>query len=1053
MSDIFDKVSGDIFDTISLEPEQPQGVIEGLVKPMMKAIPKVFGATVGGALAYPISGLAGIAGGITGGLEGAKSAMDYVQSIPQKLITTPEEQKAMENVGLAMKPFEMAGQGWGMIGRATGIPYAEPVLGTMGEASAMFGAGGAPKAARLRVNKAFTGMDVLAPVETPTLKPVPIPESPGPYSKYSPIMAQALKKANERLALPEEKGFEIVGEKPRGFDVVERTPTVEMPYDRLSEIKALEEQRVLAENKGGIGVPPEEPVIEPSSEYKTFIGEKSQWDALHEKPTDVFDRVAPEPIIEKTADPTLYSFPGGLAAWHEKVMGEHLGKAWDKFKGTAFGKTFAEFVNPTSTLPEQSKYLEARYKTLGDIDRAETMGTKIFDSLKGLSDETKKDMFRYLDGQLGIEELPTEVRAKASTLRSVNNMIGRMLVQRDMLPVDTYLKNENRYIRYMYLKHALGDKFDSVGGGGSKMDLSYLKSRKDLTPEQQKAIGFIEDVSIAEPVSVAQPLADMAKNDFFQKISENPNWTFQPSIVEFEGKKYGIGKLREELDIQERINKSTPNVPEIQERLTALRNTMNSAEVEAGKASKNYVMLQGKQYGALDGVMVDRSIARDMKPVYDLPLTIDSKLVDTILDIERKGIATFKVAKTAFNIPTVFRNTISNILQMNMSGTPIYQIPKLMLDAGNVMLEKGTAWKQMQKQGLFKTNWSAAEIQEVMGSIKKWEKSDNLLTKSLDFTKDIAKYYGKIDDFFKAAKYMEQVGSGATKAQAALEAHKWGMDYSLVHPSVKWARRHVMPFISYQYKIAPLIVESIVKRPWVIAKYAAVPELMRQAAKSNLNLTEDDWSKLQKELPLFIKKAGTYAILPWKSKEGNAQWVNFEYFLPWQNFMQIKRDVKSGDVGEVISKDIGIGGPWIDMAVMVKSLHGDTPPEDPFSGRPIYNRLDSPTDKALSMSRWVYERFAPQMLTAGGAAGKTVKAVTGEQDRYGKTVTPSVAAGSWVGLNVASPTKQQVALERKARQKELTSALIRKLVNPTVPKEEKLRSQAEFKKQLKQISE
>jgi hypothetical protein len=179
--------------------------------------------------------------------------------------------------------------------------------------------------------------------------------------------------------------------------------------------------------------------------------------------------------------------------------------------------------------------------------------------------------------------------------------------------------------------------------------------------------------------------------------------------------------------------------------------------------------------------------------------------------------------------------------------------------------------------------------------------------------------------------------------------------------------------------------------------------------------------------------------------------VNMEYFLPWQNFAAIKRDIQNGEYGEIVSKDIGFGNPFLDIAIVAKNLHGDTPPNDPFSGRPIYNKLDTPTDKALAMARWVYEKFAPPMLTDASAIGKTQRAFTGEKDRYGRAVTPGTAAASWVGVNVVSPTRKQVGLERAARLKELRASLIRKVVDPTVPTEEKARAQEEFKRRVAEV--
>ena len=143
------------------EPDEPQGVWEGLVKPTLKAIPRVVGHTVASMAQMPISGVAAGARYImTGGdLNAANKVLeDNQKTLDDAYLTTDAERKGSQNIGLAMKPFEMAGEGWREIGKATGIPYAEPVLGTMGEASAMFGFGGAPKAIKARAGKPFEGM-------------------------------------------------------------------------------------------------------------------------------------------------------------------------------------------------------------------------------------------------------------------------------------------------------------------------------------------------------------------------------------------------------------------------------------------------------------------------------------------------------------------------------------------------------------------------------------------------------------------------------------------------------------------------------------------------------------------------------------------------------------------------------------------------------------------------------------------------------------------------------------------------------------------------------
>jgi hypothetical protein len=151
------------------EPDEQEGAWEGLVKPTLKAIPRVVGHTVASMAQMPISGVAAGARYImTGGdINAANKVLeDNQKALDSFYLTTPEEQRGSQNIGLAMKPFEMAGEGWREIGKATGIPYAEPVLGTMGEASAMFGLGGAAKSIKTRAGKPFEGMrDVVKEVK------------------------------------------------------------------------------------------------------------------------------------------------------------------------------------------------------------------------------------------------------------------------------------------------------------------------------------------------------------------------------------------------------------------------------------------------------------------------------------------------------------------------------------------------------------------------------------------------------------------------------------------------------------------------------------------------------------------------------------------------------------------------------------------------------------------------------------------------------------------------------------------------------------------------
>ena len=169
-------------------------------------------------------------------------------------------------------------------------------------------------------------------------------------------------------------------------------------------------------------------------------------------------------------------------------------------------------------------------------------------------------------------------------------------------------------------------------------------------------------------------------------------------------------------------------------------------------------------------------------------------------------------------------------------------------------------------------------------------------------------------------------------------------------------------------------------------------------------------------------------ILPVKNKEGNWQWVNLEYYFPWGNLLSLGRDIKNKNMSE-FWKDSGIGNPFLDLLYAAKTG------KDPFTQRDIASELDSPGGKFLKWNEFVYNKWAPSMLTRYGAAGYTAR--IGEEDKWGKTITPSQAAGRWLGWNMISVTPEQSAAMKKGEIKKLKTELYRKMTDPQLKEEEK----------------
>lgn len=127
-------------------PEIGRDTWDNIVTPAAKALVSVPTHTAASMMQMPVSGIAALAKFIaTGGnLEMANKVLeDNQKALDDYYLTTKEEMKAAENIGMAMKPFQMAGEGLKNIVEQTPLKntIAEPIAATIGEAAAMFGFG------------------------------------------------------------------------------------------------------------------------------------------------------------------------------------------------------------------------------------------------------------------------------------------------------------------------------------------------------------------------------------------------------------------------------------------------------------------------------------------------------------------------------------------------------------------------------------------------------------------------------------------------------------------------------------------------------------------------------------------------------------------------------------------------------------------------------------------------------------------------------------------------------------------------------------------------
>jgi hypothetical protein len=213
-------------------------------------------------------------------------------------------------------------------------------------------------------------------------------------------------------------------------------------------------------------------------------------------------------------------------------------------------------------------------------------------------------------------------------------------------------------------------------------------------------------------------------------------------------------------------------------------------------------------------------------------------------------------------------------------------------------------------------------------------------------------------------------------------------------------------------------------------------------------MTEQDWEKLKKQLPYYIKEEGSHVVLPFKTDDGKYQWVNLGYFFPWGNQLEIFRDLKGQNWAD-LKKDIGVSNPFLTVFEMLPAKEG--PLIHPYYGTPIYNRTDPPNIKAAKTVEAIAFTWLPSMLSRQGALGYTIDAISGDKDKWGRQVTAAQAIGRWFGLNIITTSKRQTGAIKGARINEIQEGLRRAMQDPSLSKERKKQMRQEALRQTKEI--
>jgi len=546
-----------------------------------------------------------------------------------------------------------------------------------------------------------------------------------------------------------------------------------------------------------------------------------------------------------------------------------------------------------------------------------------------------------------------------------------------------------------------------------------------------------------------------------------------------------------------------------------VRNLINSMTTKGNEIIKNVVVPKnfrrvpkGRKYGRLSGMAIRKEIFEDMfgwgskGNTFDIndDGTIDASWAEKVLGtggtFEQYN-RIWKWSKVSANPPSWVRNFVSNLIFMSLGPVPLPRMPDLFLQALTDQLKTryvqqfGTQkefdaleshTKIADEMGLTSGGFSQAELKTIRnefvssknkagGALGLLRIRDSFKKAALSFQRGTSDLYGGIDTLGKVmmVKYLMK-SKGASKEVAASQAEKYLFDYSNPLPSVKYLRKSAFgaPFLSYPSFVAPVLIETIIKRPWKFAPYILMAEYMKESFKSEQDISDEEYQAVMSTLSEYLHKRANEkgdlslipeSVLPLPNKDAlnRAQIVDVGYFYPFGMFSEVFRQLNPFKEGgsEVTGAmhTLGLmGSPLLNIAVT--SLTG----RDPFTDRQIHDELATPAQKYSAWFNYGFNLTLPPMFHGispiggayspvganpnAGGFGAITRLYEAYSDKVGREGEPKFtkaqALARMVGLNITPIAP----FEARAKQVYFESQKIKKLQRGISQKVEKaLRAQ------------
>jgi len=593
-------------------------------------------------------------------------------------------------------------------------------------------------------------------------------------------------------------------------------------------------------------------------------------------------------------------------------------------KETKIGKTIGGYVVDNFGLPDN--YVVAKQNKRMAMNKWAGDFNDVLEKFNKLPEKENRALYRLMtDDKLRKEQteiLTPDIRGLGKEGRTLVNSLGKELVDLGLLDKKLFEANKKKYLYRSYEKFEGPNKKRIIRDEGTIGVIGSEFARRGINKTFWKRKGE----TIADVVKRGEADGYRVIKKTSRSVDMNKDYTRKQrdEMGEVVSATFAMAKTGKLMSNDVALFRFYDDISKMDDAVIASTKVRPEDVPEGFKQIPDeFIRIGGdktkvKRFGALSGRYVSPEVHRDIIWANRFKRYSQDDY-GGLAKLHHKTLQYWKRTKTSLNPVVHMNNVIANFVMYDWVDASYKNLRFAAKDFWKAhhpdksKRVKSDDFREAEKLGVFNADIMKRELtNHEVGSFNdymKLGKQDDakLLDSIWERTKKYAnkthmdELYSAEDSLFrlglfKDRKYKLLANNPSMSAEEAAQeaarlARKEMLDYEIDAPFIQLMRESVMPFISYTYRAAPIMAETMLKRPWKIAKWGLI------LGGANQLVTDDEEfrteRKRQKELDmgfniLAIPGANTLIKVPSAISGDKSQYLDVSRWIPAGDVLQVK---------------------------------------------------------------------------------------------------------------------------------------------------------------------